>query len=380
MTVSDPPPHRKRRRHGARRRTPPGASPGTLSADPDAPHATIRVMSYGPGECVESDVAAPERLAGPSNGHTVRWVDVVGLGDVEAVRRIGASFSLHPLALEDAVDVHQRPKLETYDSHLFVIIRMPVANGSAPGGEQRVQRLETEQVAICLGRDFVITFQECDGDAFDPVRRRLRSTEGQIRSRGADYLCYALIDAAVDAFFPLMEQYGERVEDLESEAVERPDVGLIARIHDLKRDLLTMRRAVWPMRDMLNAMIRDESPLVAGSTRIYLRDCYDHTIQLIDMIETYREIATGLVDIHLSSVSNRMNEVMKVLTIIATIFIPLTFVVGVYGMNFDPDSGPLNMPELRWRFGYPAILLVMALIAAGLVLWFRRKGWIGRGG
>jgi len=369
---------RKLHRHKTRRRTAPGASPGTLTIDPNAPPPQMRLVVYGPDRLDETESPSLEQLPTLSEGQTVRWLNVDGLGDIDTLERIGAAFGLHPLALEDVVNVHQRPKVEAYEDHLFIIVRMPVDGPASATGDLSQQRLETEQVAICLGRDFVVTFQERPGDCFDPVRRRMQTTNGNIRLRGPDYLAYALIDAVIDAYFPLLEMYGERVEELETEVVERPQAGQIARIHELKRNLLTARRAVWPQRDMINTLLRDDSPLIDAHTRIYLRDCYDHTIQLIDMIESYREISTGLVDIHLSSISNRMNEVMKVLTIIATIFIPLTFVVGVYGMNFDPAAGPLNMPELGWSYGYPAVMLFMATIAAGLVLWFRRKGWIGR--
>ncbi len=379
MVNPDPSAHAKSGRRKRRRRTPPGAPPGTLAADPNAPKPRIQLVTYGPGGFSQRTLASLDALrAAPPDGHVVQWLNVDGLGDAETVRRIGARFGLHPLALEDIVDVHQRPKVEAYDDHLFIVTRMPVLNGA---GEGSVGRLETEQVAICLGRDFVVTFQEeQESDPFEPVRRRLRGATRQIHERGADYLAYALIDAAIDSFFPLLESYGERVEALEGEVVARPDATQMARIHDLKRDLLTARRAIWPQRELLSALVRDESPFVGPQTRIYLRDCYDHAIQLIDMIETDREIAAALVDIHLSSVSYRLNEVMKVLTIIATVFIPLTFIVGVYGMNFDPDAGPWNMPELRWPYGYPATLLAMAGIAGGLMGWFWRRGWIGRGG
>lgn len=363
--------HRRRER---RRRTPPGSAPGTLIADPHAAQPLIRLISYGPDGVAESTVEGLHRLPIVPPGHGVRWLNVDGLGSIEVVRRVGDAFGLHPLALEDIVNVHQRPKVEPYDDHLFIVTRMPRA--PQPGAAS--DRLDTEQVAMCLGRDFVITFQEQAGDVFEPVRRRLRTGNGQIRMRGADYLAYALIDAAIDAFFPVLESYGEQVDELETAVIGQPDFTHITRIHDLKRDLLTARRAIWPQREMINALIRDESPFVSPQTRLYFRDCYDHTIQLIDMIETYREIASGLVDVQLSSVSNRMNEIIKVLTIIATIFIPLTFVAGIYGMNFDPAASPWNMPELKWRYGYPVALLFMALVAAGLVGWFWRKGWIGK--
>lgn len=374
------------RRKRRQRRTPPGAPPGTLTADPNAPKPRIRLISFGPEAFTERAVGVSDPLPVRPKGHTVQWVNVDGLGDVETVRRIGAAFGLHPLALEDIVDVHQRPKVESYDGHLFIITRMPILErdaglASGNGNGRPAGRLETEQVAICLGRDFVVTFQEeQQSDVFEPVRRRLRSAARQIRTLGADYLAYALIDAAIDAFFPLLEFYGERVEDLEREVVARPDPAQMARIHDLKRDLLTARRAIWPQRELLAALLRDEGDLVSAQTQIYLRDCYDHSVQLIDMIEMDREITSGLIDIHLSSVSNRMNEVMKVLTIIATVFIPLTFIVGIYGMNFDPAAGPWNMPELRWRYGYPVTMLAMAAIAAGLIASFWYRGWIGRSG
>jgi magnesium transporter len=386
MNAADQPPRHKPARR-KRRRTRPGAPPGTLSADPAAAKPRIQMISFGPDGLAERDIVSPDQLSELPHGRRVHWLNVDGLGDVEMVRRIGVAFELHPLALEDILDVHQRPKVEAYDGHLFIIMRMPVIAGqsingyaAAPGATRSAGRLETEQMALCLGRDFVVTFQErAGGDPFEPVRRRLRGARSQLRARGADYLTYALIDATIDAYFPLIEFYGECVEDLESEVVERPEVGQITRIHDLKRDLLTARRAIWPQRELLNALVRDESAFVGAQTQIYLRDCYDHTIQLIDMIETDREIASGLIDIHLSSVSNRMNEVMKVLTIIATVFIPLTFIVGIYGMNFDPDASPWNMPELGWRYGYPATMLGMAAIAAGLVASFWRRGWIGKG-
>jgi len=382
---------RKSRRY---HRSPPGSSPGTLTIDPSAPKPEIQVISYGPDEISEQRIDSIEELRQEDRDHVVRWVNVNGLGDAATIQKIGEMFGLHPLALGDVANVSQRPKFEPYDKHLFIVTRMPL--NQARAGEDTAHRvldkgsraepvpwvshegrLLTEQVTICLGEDFVITFQEQLGDVFEPVRARLRAASGRIRTSGADYLAYTLLDAAIDSFFPLLEVYGERVEDLEQAVVARPDFGYIADIHDLKRDLLTARRAVWPQREMLNALVRHESSFVRDETKVFLRDCYDHTIQLIDMIETYREIASGLVDIQLSSVSNRMNEIMKVLTIIATIFIPLTFIVGIYGMNFNPDS-PWNMPELNWRYGYPASLVLMAAIATVLLAWFRHKGWLGR--
>ena len=336
----------------------------------------MQVFRYGDGVFDEERDASLEPSVDALRTGTTVWLNVDGLGHADTLRRIGERFSLHPLALEDVVNVHQRPKFEAYDDHLFLIVRMPVATERE--GDAQAPVLRTEQVALFVGRGFVVTFQEIAGDAFEPVRHRLRHATSALRRRGADYLAYALVDAVVDAYFPLLEAYGERLEALETDVLARPERDHVATIHDLKRDLLTLRRAVWPMRDMLAALRREDTPLIDEHTRVYLRDCEDHAIQLIDMIETYREIASGLVDIHLSSLSNRMNEVMKVLTIIATIFIPLTFVAGIYGMNFDPSVGPWNMPELGWRYGYPTVLALMLVVAFGLLAWFRRMGWIGR--
>lgn len=380
-------------------RSPPGAAPGTLTVSPDSREPEIDIMTFGPdetsGDVSARDVVSADEILHLPEGHRVRWVNVEGVGNAEVIAKIGEQFGLHPLALEDIANVAQRPKAEAYDDHLFIVTRIPLNPPPAPGrprpgpGEggtaneraapwtRHARHLATEQVAICVGKDFVITFQEEPGDVFEPVRNRLRNPNGRMRSRGADYLAYALLDAAIDSYFPLLEVYGEYVEDLEQRVVARPEFSYIADIHGLKRNLLTARRAVWPQRELLSALNRDESGFITDETKIFLRDCYDHTVQLIDMIETYREIASGLVDVQLSSASTRMNEVMKVLTVIATIFIPLTFVAGVYGMNFNPEAGAWNMPELDWAFGYPATLLAMAAIAGGLLFWFRRKGWLG---
>jgi magnesium transporter len=228
-----------------------------------------------------------------------------------------------------------------------------------------------------LGENFVLTFQEGGGDCFDPVRKRLRRKRGRIRDVGADYLAYALLDAVIDGFYPVLEDCGERLGVLEDEIIGAPSGAAVTDVHDLKHDLLTLRRAIWPQREMINTLLRDESELVSAATRIYLRDCYDHAVQLMDIVETYREIASALVDVYLSSVSARLNEIMKVLTIIATIFIPLSFIASVYGMNFDRNASPLNMPELGWRYGYVFSLALMLAIALGLLYYFRRRGWLG---
>jgi magnesium transporter len=351
----------------ARRRMPPGTPPGTLIVDPEALHPVIRVMAYGPEGFVEQEVPDPRRVRDFLGKWPVIWVNVEGLGSVETIQTLGEIFDLHSLALEDVLDVHQRPKVEEYDQYLFVVARMPMSG----------ERLDTEQFSLFLGPHFVLTFDERPGDCLEPVRERLRHKRGRLRDANADYLAYALLDAIVDSYFPLLEDYGERLETLEDEVITRPTHDIVSRVHKVKRDLLTLRRAIWPQREAINSLFRDVTPLVTDETRVYLRDCYDHTVQVLDLVETYRELGADLMDVYLSNVSNRINEVMRVLTVIAVIFIPLTFIAGVYGMNFNPDRSPWNMPELNWYWGYPFSLTLMAVVAVGQLVFFWRRGWLG---
>ena len=349
-----------------RRRAPLGAPPGTLVADPAATAPVVRLMAYDDATLIEREEMDPAELQAHCGRHRVTWIDVEGLADLELIRRLGALFGLHGLELEDVVNTDQRPKLEEHEDHLFIIARTG----------NRVGTVHTEQLSLFLGRDYLLTFQARPGDVFEPVRERIRKARGRLRELGPDYLAYALLDLATDAWFPVLESMGEDVERLEDEALARPSPALVPRIHAVKRDLLTVRRSVWPQREMLHALQRDELPFIAERTRLYLRDCYDHAVQLLDMTETFREIAADLFEIYLSSVNARTNEIMRVLTVIATLFMPLTFIAGVYGMNFDRSS-PWNMPELGWDYGYLFALGLMAATAAGLLLWFRRKGWLG---
>ncbi len=346
---------------------PVGSSPGTLIGDPDADPPEITVMGYGPDVLEEHTMTETTDLKGLRGRWPILWVNVDGIGSATAIATIGEIFGLHRLALEDVVNVHQRPKLEEYPESLFVVIRMPELN----------ERFTTEQVGLFLGSDFVITFQEHSGDCLDPVRDRIRSGRGNIRRSGADYLAYAVLDAVVDSYFPVLEQYGEHLEELEHVIAKAPTAETIRRIQHTKRDLMAMRRSIWPQRELLNSLVREPLPWISDTTRIYLRDAYDHAVRIMDLVETYRELGSGLTDFYMSSVSNRMNEVMKVLTIIATIFIPMTFVAGIYGMNFNPDISPFNLPELNWFWGYPFALGLMLVMALLLVGFFRRKGWIG---
>ncbi len=351
-----------------RRRTAPGESPGTIVVDPDAPAPAITVLSYGPKGFVEEQVEGPYCIPEFLQKWPITWINVDGLGDKVVLQQLGTMFELHRLALEDVVNVHQRPKVEQYDEQLFFVARMVYQS----------EGIETEQLSMFMGENYILTFQERPGgDCFRPVRERIRKGLGRIRCEGADFLAYCLIDALVDAYFPIIELYGDQLEDLEDEVLESPARGLVNDIHRVRRDLLMLRRAIWPLREAINAILRDRSGSFTNETRVYLRDCYDHTIQILDLVEAYREIVSDLMDVYLSSLSAKLNEVMRVLTVISTIFIPMTFIASIYGMNFHTEKSPWNMPELEWAFGYPFVIGLMAAIA-GVQLWFFwRKGWLG---
>lgn len=346
-----------------KRHPPVGARPGTLVIEAGGQIPDIRVMDYTPDAVVELEHVPPRDLPASMRDDATTWIDVRGLADETILREIGAVLKLHPLALEDVVNAPQRPKSEPYDEHQLVILRMgTVAEG----------RLQLEQVGFLIGPRYVATFQERDGDVFDPIRTRIRQGRGPMRSSGASYLAYALIDTIIDAFYPVLEALGDELAMLDEEVVEHPTRTTLRRIHAAKRRLLELRRAIWPHRDVINALLRDDSVFMDSNTRLYLRDTYDHAVQQLDVLESYRETASGLLDVYLSSESNRTNEVMRTLTVTASIFIPLTFIAGVYGMNFEA------MPELHSRIGYPLVLAAMVLTAGGLLWKFRRLGWIGR--
>ncbi|XGW00435.1 MAG: magnesium/cobalt transporter CorA [Leptolyngbya sp. BL-A-14] len=347
----------------------PGSMPGTLNIESDSSPPVIVLIDYDEAKAIRQEVATPEDCIPFLDSESVSWVDVKGLGSEDILRRLGQVFSLHPLVLEDIVNVPQRPKIEEYDEQLLIIARMVTIKSSGNG-------FISEQVSLVLGRHYLLTVQEePEYDCFGPIRERIRTSKGTIRKQGSDYLAYALLDAIIDGFFPVLEEYGEKIEELEDEVVSNPSRQTLEKIHAVKRELLGLRRAIWPQRDAINTLIRDGSDLISHDVHIYLRDCYDHAIQVLDMVETYRELAASLMDVYLSSVSNKMNEIMKLLTVISSIFIPLTFIAGVYGMNFDPSKSPLNMPELDWYWGYPACWAVMLTTALGLVYFFWRRGW-----
>lgn len=345
----------------------PGAPPGTLIRATEHRPPLIRVISYCEASFEEAECASVDEIRRFVRPGWVTWVNVDGLGDPATLSAVGALFGLHPLALEDVIDTHQRPKLERYGDSLFMIIRQI----------RLLERVESEQLSLFLLDGVVLSFQESVGDVFDPVRNRIRQKLGRIRTRGADYLAYALIDSTIDSYFPILETLGERLDDLEDSLIECAERGDVRRLHEIKRDFVHVRRSMWPMREGVTALVRDENPLVTEDSRVYLRDCVDHAARIVDLVETGREICSDLMDVYLSAMSHRMNNVMKVLTIISTIFIPLTFLAGVYGMNFDRDAGALSMPELGWPLGYAGFWGVCVLIALLLIGAFWRLGWIG---
>jgi len=344
----------------------PGTAPGTVihTGPRRVEQARVTVMRYAADSFLEEGRDLEDPIgAHPDPGSGVVWINVEGLHDVGLLERIGERMGFHPLAIEDVANVGQRPKLEEYEDHLFIVVHMlRLDNGGL--------RVRDEQVSLLVGPGFLVSFQEAPGDVFDPVRERLRSGKGKIRGLGADYLAYALIDALVDSCFQVLEALGERTEQLEEEVMDRPSRDTMRAVHELKREILVLRRSVWPLRELMSSFLRVEGPLVADSTRLYLRDVHDHSYQLMDSVEMLRDITSGMRDLYLSNVSNRMNEVMKVLTVMASIFIPLTFVAGIYGMNFE------YMPELEVWWAYPAVLLFMIASALGMVGVFRWKGWI----
>jgi len=350
-----------------RRKTTPGAPPGTLATHPEALQTKVYLMAFNVDNVVEKEITQTSQIKEFLHKWENVWVHVSGLRDINIITQLGGLFSLHPLALEDIANVHQRPKVDEYENNLFITARRIV---------KHEKEIDFEQVSLFLGDGYVLSFQEASGDGFEPVRERIRKRSGRrTRLSKPDYLTYALLDAIVDGCFPILENYSDRLDTLEDNVILDPSRDMVSRIHNIKRDMFLIRRAIWPQHDALNTLSKDTNR-VSDDTRIYLRDCHDHIAQILDILESLRERSSGLTDIYLSSLSNKMNEVMKVLTIIATIFMPLGLIAGIYGMNFDREKSPLNMPELSWYFGYPFALMLMVLIAGIFLLYFSRKGWL----
>ncbi|MBN2282838.1 MAG: magnesium/cobalt transporter CorA [Deltaproteobacteria bacterium] len=341
-----------------------GLPPGTIVHVGEKKSETVEIslIDYDATSHREMDVKNIEDVLPFKETPAVTWVNIDGLHDVDIIEKVGGYFNIHPLVLEDIVHTGQRPKFEELEEYIFVILRMFYFGTDG-------ESIESEQVSVILGPNYVISFQERTGDIFNALRERLRNGRGRIRRMGADYLAYSLMDSIVDNYFVILERYGEQVELIEEELAKQPDTGTMATIHRLKKEVVMLRKSIWPLREIVSGLERSESELVKESMSIFLRDLYDHTIQVIDAVEAYQDVLSGLLDLYLSSISNRMNEVMKVLTIFATIFIPLTFIAGIYGMNFE------YMPELKWHWAYPVFWIVIIAVSAVMLIFFRRRKW-----
>jgi len=342
-----------------------GLAPGTLVhiGERMLETAQITVMDYDENTFEEKQVGRVEECFGFKTTPTVSWINIDGLHDISIIEGIGQHFDIHSLTLEDILHTNQRPKFEDMEKYLYVVLKMLRF-------DEQSQTILSEQVSIVLASNYIISFQEKIGDVFDPIRERIRNAKGKVRKMGSDYLMYTLLDAIVDSYFSIMEKLGEKIEILEEELIGDPSEKTLKQIHNLKREMVYLRKSVWPLRELISAMERSESAFIKETTGVYLRDVYDHTIQVIDTVESFRDMVSGMLDIYLSSISNRMNAVMKVLTIIATIFIPLTFVAGIYGMNFK------YMPELEWKWGYLSVWIVMVITGICMLIYFRRKKWL----
>lgn len=343
-----------------------GLPPGTLIhiGERKTERATISRIIYSEKDYEEKIDISIEEAVDNADPNSITWINVDGIHDTDVISRLGAHFKLHPLLLEDIVNTSQRPKLEDFDEeYIFFVSKMLTY-------EEDQGRISIEQLSMVIGKDFVLSFQEAPGDVFDQLRERIRSSKGKIRKMGTDYLAYAMIDAIVDNYFIILEKNGERLEDLQEEVLGAPTPEILNSIQQMKRDMIRFRRSVWPLREAISAMERGENVLITKGVEFYLRDLYDHTIQVLETVETFRDMISGILDLYLSSISNRMNQVMKVLTIIATIFIPLTFIAGIYGMNFEA------MPELKWRYGYLAVWVVMISIGIVMLIGFKKRKWL----
>jgi len=342
-----------------------GLPPGSLIhiGEKKSEKVKISIVDYTSKNFEEREIKKIQECSKFKRKPTVSWINIDGLHDIEIIENIGKCFDIHPLALEDILNSDQRPKIEDFDEYILIILKMLYI-------ENKTNEIKSEQVSIIFGKNFVLSFQEKSGDVFDPIRERIRKSKGKIRTRGADYLAYSLVDAIVDNYFSILESIGERVENIEEKLITEPQPDVLQKIYNLKIETIYIRKSIWPLRELINSLLRDESRLIKTNTHLYLRDLYDNTIQVIDTVETFRDTMSGMLDIYMSSVSNKMNEVMKVLTIFAAIFIPLTFIVGVYGMNFE------YMPELSIQWAYPLVWLVIIFTSLSLLIYFKMKKWI----
>ena len=358
-------------RHFRNYKKKPGAAPGTVEhvGKQHLDEVSITIHDYDKEKLETISITSIDECRPYLENPTKTWIQVEGLHDIEKLKSIWSYFDLHPLIQEDIVNTHQRTKVEQYENCIYFVLRMLRYNKSP-------QAIESEQVSIILSNNYVLSFQETDHPIFKPVLERLNLAHSRLRTSGPDYLAYALIDNITDHYFSILDVLGEHSEKVEDELLEEPDEETFQYIHRLRKEIVFARKSIWPMRDMLNSVIRDESPFIQESTKVFIRDVYDHVVQIIDTIDNNRDMIMSMHDMYMSHVSNKMNEVMKVLTIIATIFIPLTFIAGIYGMNFNTEISPYNLPELSWYWGYPAFWAVMIVVATIMVIYFKRKDWL----
>jgi magnesium transporter len=342
-----------------------GMPPGTLMhiGKRKIDNIRLNIINYNESGFEEKNLNAIEESFSYKDKPSVTWINIDGLHDVEVIEKIGIEFDLHPLIMEDILHTNQRPKMDDFENYLFIVARMLRYDNAS-------HKIISEQLSLVLWKNIVMSFQERVEEIFEPLKERIRKDKGRIRKMGPDYLLYCILDAVVDNYLIVLENLGERVEELEEQLITKPDPDTLESIHNFKRELIYLKKSLWPLRDLINTLERGECSLILDKTTIFFKDVYDHTIHIIDTVETYRDLASGMMDVFLSSVSNRMNEVMKMLTVIATIFIPLTFLAGVYGMNFS------YMPELNWRYGYFMALLIMFLVGILMFIWFKRKKFL----
>ncbi len=342
-----------------------GLAPGSLIHIGEKKEEQVRItlFDYDAQHCEQKTITKVKKAVPLKDTSSVTWINIDGLHDVKVIEDIGKHFDLHPLTLEDILHTGQRPKMETHANYIYVVLRM-LRYDSAN------RKVLSEQISMILSDHYILTFQESVGDVFDPIRERMRESSSRLRKHGPDYLLYRLLDSIVDHYFVVLEKIGDHLELLQDQVAQDPDENILQDIHGMRREMINLRRAIWPVRDLISSFQRMESTLIQENIDVFLNDLYDHIIRVIDTVETYREMISSLLDLYMSGISNKMNAVMKVLTIIATIFIPLTFIAGIYGMNFD------YMPELHFRWAYPVVWLIMIVITLGMILFFRRKKWL----
>lgn len=340
-----------------------GLPPGSLVyvGDKKTENPDISILDYNSKDSKEIKCKKIEECFSYKNKTSITWINIDGLNE-EIIPKIGEKFEIHPLVLEDILNTYQRPKIENYGKYIFIVLKMLILDEN--------NNVSIQQISFILSKNMVISFQEKKGDVFDSIRERIRNNKGRIRKRGSDYLVYSLLDSIVDNYFSILEKVSEKIEIIEDKLIENPEPETLQEIHRLKREMIFVRKSIWPLREVINSLYREESKIIKNTTHVFLRDLYDHTIQVIDTVESFRDMISGMLDIYMSSVSNKMNEVMKVLTIFAAIFIPLTFIAGVYGMNFH------YMPELGYQIGYPLVLILMLLVGITLLIYFKRKKWL----